>query len=142
MGFVVFCIVDVQKLIFLIINSFPANGDFYCLLITFEKSVVPELDPNCFTLWWYSWKIFFEKVNLKKKSTKKHAKLPSMQRVKLSCKISVIHIKARSTVDHLQWPYANDPTNACTDCKCKHFLCCFYTLGIRSIRGILFSSFP
>ena len=36
-------------------------------------------------LLWYSWKIFFEKVNLKKKNpqtTKKHAKLPSMQRVK------------------------------------------------------------
>ena len=62
-------------------NSFPATGDFCRLLmITFANSLDPDQArrsggiPEC----------FFEKVNLKKKSqmTKKHAKLPSMQRVK------------------------------------------------------------
>ena len=59
-------------------NSFPASGDFCCLLITFadslspdqaQQNVGPDLDPNCLTLWWYSWEIFFEKVNFEKKST-------------------------------------------------------------------------
>ena len=74
------------------INSFPANGNFCCLLITFANSVDPDqawqnvrsdLDPNCLTFWWYSRKIFFEKVNFLKnpQTTEKHAKLPSMQRI-------------------------------------------------------------
>ena len=59
-----------------IFNSFPAGGGFCHLLITFANSldpdkarqnVGPDLDPNCLTLWWYSRKIFFEKINLKKK---------------------------------------------------------------------------
>ena len=32
------------------------------------KNVGPDLDPNCLTLWWYSWKIFFLKSYLKKKN--------------------------------------------------------------------------
>ena len=48
------------------------------LLITFAKSldpnqarknVGPDLDPNCLPFWWYSYKIFSEKVNFKKTST-------------------------------------------------------------------------
>ena len=58
---------------FVCINSFPASGDFFRLLITFANSldpdqprqnvgpVGPDLDPNCLTLWWYSWKIFLKK---------------------------------------------------------------------------------
>ena len=75
------------------LNSLLASGDFCCLLITFENSldpdkarhfVGPDLDPTCLTIWWYSWKIFFLKIWIFKKNpqiTKKHAKLPSMQRV-------------------------------------------------------------
>ena len=65
--------------------------DEFChLLITFANSldpdqvwqnVGPDLDPNCLTLWWHSWKIFFEKANFEKRIHKKHANLPSMQRV-------------------------------------------------------------
>ena len=53
-----------------VINSFPASGDFCCLLITFANSLDPDqaqqnvgsdLDPNCLTLWWYSWKMIFWK---------------------------------------------------------------------------------
>ena len=53
------------------LNSFPASGDFCRLLITFANSldpdqarqnVGPDLDPNCLTLWWYSWKIFLKLV--------------------------------------------------------------------------------
>ena len=74
------------------LNSFPASGDLCCLLITFAKSldpdqarqnVRPDLDPNCLTLMVFL-KDFFENVNLEKinlQTTKKHAKLPSMQRV-------------------------------------------------------------
>ena len=46
----------------------------------------PNQDPNCLTVWWYSWKIFFEKVYFEKKkkqTTWKHTKFPSMQRVNL-----------------------------------------------------------
>ena len=74
------------------VNSFPASGNFCHLLITFANSldqdqarqnVGPDLGPNCLTLWWYSWKNFFERVNFKEnpQTTKKHAKLLSMQRV-------------------------------------------------------------
>ena len=50
-----------------VINSFPASGNFCRLLINFvnsldpdqaQQNVGPDLDPNCLTLWWYSWKIF------------------------------------------------------------------------------------
>ena len=85
-----YCILNQNILSFL--NSFPASGDFCRLLITFANSldldqarqnVGPDLDPNCLTLWWYSRKIFFKNVNLKKKHRwqKKHAELLSMQRV-------------------------------------------------------------
>ena len=58
------------------LNSLLASGDFCRLLIIFANSldpdqarqnVGPDLDPDCLTLWCYSWKIFFEKVKLKKK---------------------------------------------------------------------------
>ena len=75
-----------------IFNSFPASGNFFRLLITFAnnadpdqvwKNIGPDLDPNCWTLWCYSWEIFFEKVDFKKCSyDKKHVQLPSMQSVK------------------------------------------------------------
>ena len=48
------------------LNSFPASGNFCRLLITFanslnpdqaQQNIGPDLDPNCLTLWWYSWKI-------------------------------------------------------------------------------------
>ena len=48
------------------------------MLITFANSldpdqawqnVGPDLDPNCLTLCWYSWKMFLEKFIKKKKST-------------------------------------------------------------------------
>ena len=68
-------------------GSKPSSADNLCLLIIFANSldpdqarqnVRPDLDPNCLTLWWYSWKIFFQKVNLKNpKMTKKHTKLPA-----------------------------------------------------------------
>ena len=32
------------------------------------QNVRPDLDPNCLTLWWYSWKNFSKKMILKKKS--------------------------------------------------------------------------
>ena len=57
------------------INSFPASGDFCCLLTTLANSlglahfVGPDLDPNCLTLSWYSWKIFLKKLISKTKFT-------------------------------------------------------------------------
>ena len=52
-------------------SIFPDSGDFCRLLIIFANSldpnVGPELDPNCLTPWWYSWKIIFWNNNLKKK---------------------------------------------------------------------------
>ena len=71
-----------------------ASGDFCCLLITLANRLDPDqarqnvksdLDPNCLTLWWYSWKNFLKKLLLKKspQTTKWHAKLPNMQRVKI-----------------------------------------------------------
>ena len=74
------------------VNSFPAVGDFCLLLINFANSldpdqawqnVGPDLDPNCLTLWWYSWKIFLKKLILKKFTDDKKAELPSLQRVNL-----------------------------------------------------------
>ena len=62
------------KLVWACVNSFPDSGHFCCLLITFAnnldsnqagQNVGPDLDPNCLTLWWYSWKIFLKKVNFK-----------------------------------------------------------------------------
>ena len=53
------------------LNSFPASGNFCRLLITFANSldpdqalhlVGPDLDPNCLTLWWYTWKIFLKNL--------------------------------------------------------------------------------
>ena len=76
-----------------IFNPFPTNGNFCHLLITFgnsldpdqaQQNIGPDPDPKkLFALWRYSWKIFLKKLTLKKnpQRTKKHAKLPSMQRV-------------------------------------------------------------
>ena len=56
-------------------NSFLANCDFCHLLITLANSldpdqdrqnVGPDLDPNCLTLWWYSWKNFRKKLILER----------------------------------------------------------------------------
>ena len=68
-------------------NSLPAQC---CLLITFAHSlpdqarqkVVPDLDLNCLTLWWYSCKIFSIKVDSEKtQQTTIKLKLPSRQSV-------------------------------------------------------------
>ena len=78
------------------INSFSSSGEFCRLLITFANSldpdlawqnIGPDLDSNCLTLWLYFWKIVLKKLILKKntQTTKKHAKLPSKQRVKVYC---------------------------------------------------------
>ena len=86
---------EIRKIFTFWFNSFPASGNFCPLLITFANSldpdqawqnVGPDMDPNCLTLWWNSWKIFW-KIHLKKKKStrqKKHAKLPNMQRVNKS----------------------------------------------------------
>ena len=51
------------------VDSFPASGKFCHLLIIFANSLDPDqapqnvgsdLNPNCLTLWWYSWKIFWK----------------------------------------------------------------------------------
>ena len=53
------------------LNSFPACGYFCRLLITLANSLDPDqarqnfrpdLDQNCLTHWWYSWKIFLKKL--------------------------------------------------------------------------------
>ena len=70
---------------------------YYChLLITFANSLDPDqarlnggpdLDPNCFTHWWYSRNIFFlKKLILKKQQTAKT--LPSRQRIKMKWHIT------------------------------------------------------
>ena len=55
------------------VNSFPASGDFCCLLITFANSLDPDQarqkvghnrNPKCLTLMVFL-KDFFEKVNFK-----------------------------------------------------------------------------
>ena len=70
-------------------NSFPAGAYLHRLQVTVTNSLDPDqaqrhvgpgLDPNCLTLWWYSWKNFSKKLILKIISRRrKHAKLPSMQ---------------------------------------------------------------
>ena len=35
------------------------------------QNVGPDLDPNCLTLWWYSWKNYFKKLILKKSADDK-----------------------------------------------------------------------
>ena len=63
------CVMQAPKGRLKVFNSFPASGDFCCLLTTFANSldpdqawqnVGPDLDPNCLTLWWYSWKILLK----------------------------------------------------------------------------------
>ena len=65
------------------------SGLFLTLHTSLEacKQFVPRsgptnCGPNCLTLWWYSQKEFFEKVNFQKtqQTTKTHTKLSSMQR--------------------------------------------------------------
>ena len=51
-------------------------------------NVGPDLDPNCLTLWWYSWKNFLKKFILKKSADdKQHAKLHSRQRVNMHARL-------------------------------------------------------
>ena len=84
---------NIQSLSKLSVNSFPIGVDFCRLLIIFANSldpdqarqnVGPDLDPNCLTLWWYSWKIFWKEFIFKKnpQTTKKHAKLPACKELK------------------------------------------------------------
>ena len=75
-------------------DSYLANGDFFCLLITFANSLYPDQDqqsisldqdPNPWTLIAFL-KEFFEKFNLKKQqqqTTENHEKLPSMQKERM-----------------------------------------------------------
>ena len=67
-------------------SSFLASGYFIHPLITFGNSSDPDQALqnvwHSLTLWWYSWKIFWKRYFKKKNlNNKKHAKLPSMQRV-------------------------------------------------------------
>ena len=76
------------------LSSFAASGDFCPLLITFAYSldpdqarqdIGPDLEPNCLTLLWYSWKIVLKKVNLKKKNpqmTKSMQNYPACKELK------------------------------------------------------------
>ena len=77
------------------LNSLLAS-DFFLLLIIFANSldpdqdwvrqnIGPDLDPNCFDADGIFLKEFFKKVNFEKnqQTTKKHAKLPSRQKVKV-----------------------------------------------------------
>ena len=53
------------------------------------KNARPDLDLNCLTLWWCSWKIFLKKLILKKKCTDKKRKvnpLPRRDTFKHFCK--------------------------------------------------------
>ena len=53
-----------------------------------RQTVEPDLDPNCLTLLTIFLKEYLKKIILKKKNqpmTKRHAKLPSMERVKQAC---------------------------------------------------------
>ena len=39
------------------VNSLPTSVVCWKLLQTVWTQIGPDLDPNCLTLWWYSWKI-------------------------------------------------------------------------------------
>ena len=71
-----------------------------------RQNVWLDLDPNCLTLWSYSWKIFFWKSWFWKKSAdaKQHAQYPSMQRLNgiLFCIGAHIYSKTR-----LKRPFKN-----------------------------------
>ena len=56
-----------------------------------EHNVRPDQDPNCFKLWWYSWKNFLKKLILKKnqQTANIHAKLPSRQIVKIQYSMAI-----------------------------------------------------
>ena len=56
------------------------------------QNVSPDFDSNCSTLWWYFWKNFV-KYLLKNLADdhKKHALLPSMQRVEANCLVSLTY---------------------------------------------------
>ena len=49
-----------------------------------RQNMGPDLDLICLTPSWYSWKIYFKKVDFEKKkqTTKKHEKFPRGQKVK------------------------------------------------------------
>ena len=75
-GIFVFCTIIIQIHANNIKCIFQLFVYVCCLLITFansldpdqaRQSVGPDLDPNCLTLWWYSWKNFFEKDYFEKK---------------------------------------------------------------------------
>ena len=79
-------------------------GDVYCIFVTFPCGILGQvwylfvsfpdlcrlnyfdLDRNCLIFCWHSLKIFFKKLILKKhqQTTKKDAKLSSLQRIKQS----------------------------------------------------------
>ena len=82
--------------------SFLASGDFCRLLKTFANSldpdqarqnVGPDLDPNCLTLWWYSWKIFLKKLILKKihRQQKSMQNYPACKELSLSVAFCLPH---------------------------------------------------
>ena len=92
-------------------NSFPASGDFCRLLITFANSlepdqawqnVGPDLDPNCLTLWWYSWKIFF-KISIFKKI---HRWQKSMQNYPACKELELTH----TMPTHLRIHFSHHPS--------------------------------
>ena len=64
-----------------LINSFPASGDFCCLLTTFANSldpdqarhVGPDLDPNCLIVMVFLKVFFLEKGNFEKSSRRQKA---------------------------------------------------------------------
>ena len=119
-------------------NSFPAIGDFCRLLITFANSldpdqaifVGPDLDPNCLKLWCYSWKTFLKKVNFNRQQ-KKHAKLPSIQRVNpfmprhtgKECRPRSEHVTAH-----------NEPSHQDLHCLQK------YRFGSKRLKGLNYSA--
>ena len=86
---------------FFSIYSFPASGDFCRLLITFANSLDPIRPDKTSGLIWIQtvWHFdgiperFFLKKLIEKKKTKKHAKLPSMQRVKIKSIKSALGFK-------------------------------------------------
>ena len=57
-----------------------------------QQDVRPDLDPNCLTVWWYSWKNFSKKLILKKNQqmTKKHAKIT--QHTKIAAIIQLFYL--------------------------------------------------
>ena len=64
------------------IQNYPVGKE---LMVPYSgpHNIGPDLDPNCLTLWWYSWKKFSKKLILKKnqQTAKKRTKLRNRQRI-------------------------------------------------------------